>query len=99
MHRIAWKAAARGAGWYTKEFEGTGGRATLEFDWSELPPTLGLEARLSRLTAWILAAEREGRAFALTLPGVELPAGLGAMHRRAALTALALFQIHPEPRV
>jgi len=90
LNRIAWKAVARGAGWYTKQFEGTGGSGSLEFNWSELPG-LGTEARLSRFAAWILAAEREARAFALKLPGTELPAGSGAGHRRAALTALALF--------
>jgi uncharacterized protein (DUF58 family) len=91
LNRIAWKAVARGAGWYTKQFEGTGGSGTLELHWAELPSGLGTEARLSRLAAWILAAEREARAFGLTLPGVDLPAGSGAGHRRAALCALALF--------
>ena len=90
LNRIAWKAVARGAGWYTKQFEGTGGSGTLEFDWSELSG-LGAEARLARLAAWILAAERGARAFSLRLPGTELPAGSGAGHRRAALTALALY--------
>ena len=90
LNRIAWKAVARGAGWYTKQFEGTGGSGTLEFDWSELSG-LDTEARLARLAAWILAAEREARAFSLRLPGTERPAGSGAGHRRAALTALALY--------
>jgi len=91
LNRIAWKAVARGAGWYTKQFEGTGGGGTLEFHWAELPPGLSSEARLARLSAWILAAEREARPFALKLPGTDLPPGSGAGHRRTALTALALF--------
>jgi uncharacterized protein (DUF58 family) len=91
LNRIAWKAVARGAGWYTKQFEGTGGSGALEFHWADLPPRLDTEARLSRLSAWILAAEREARAFGLALPGSNLPVGSGAGHRRAALTALALF--------
>ena len=97
LNRIAWKAVARGAGWYSKQFEGSGGRGPLELDWAELPPGLGTEARLSRLTAWILAAEREARAFSLRLPGVELPMGQGGAHRRAALTALALFPAEHAP--
>lgn len=91
LNRIAWKAVARGAGWYTKQFEGSGGGGELELNWTELPPALDAEARLARLTAWILAAEREARAFSLSLPGTNLRAGSGAGHRRRALTALALY--------
>ncbi len=91
QHRIAWKAVARGAGWYTKQFEDAGGSGAIEFDWAELPAGLDVETRLSRITAWILAGEREARPFALRLPGTNLPEGQGAGHRRAALTALALF--------
>jgi uncharacterized protein (DUF58 family) len=94
QHRIAWKAVARGAGWYTKQFEGAGGSGAIELDWAELPSGLDVETRLSRFTAWILAGEREARPFALRLPGTDLPQGQGAGHRRAALTALALF---PQP--
>ena len=92
LNRIAWKAVARGAGWYTKQFEGSGGGGPLELKWSELPATMDAEARLARLCAWILEAEREARAFSLSLPGTELRSRSGAGHRREALTALAL---HP----
>ena len=95
LNRIAWKAVARGAGWYTKQFEGSGGGGVIDLDWAELPPTMNVEARLARLAAWILEAEREARAFSLSLPGVELPSGSGAGHRRSALTALALYPEAP----
>ncbi|MGH8714442.1 MAG: DUF58 domain-containing protein, partial [Casimicrobiaceae bacterium] len=91
QNRIAWKAVARGAGWYTKQFEGGAGGGAIDLDWAELPPGLDDETRLSRLTAWVLAAERETRAFALRLPGTALPHSQGAGHRRAALMALACF--------
>jgi uncharacterized protein (DUF58 family) len=91
LNRIAWKAVARGAGWYSKQFEGAGGRGVLELEWTDLPPGFDTEARLSRLTAWVLATEREARAFALHAPSLELQLGHGAAHRRAALTALALY--------
>jgi len=89
--RVAWKAVARGAGWFTKEFDGAGGGGPLVLAWDELPRPLAVEARLSRLTAWVLAAERAARPFSLSVPGTHLPAGQGRDHRRAALTALALF--------
>jgi uncharacterized protein (DUF58 family) len=91
LNRIAWKAVARGGGWYTKQFEGSGGGGPLELLWDELPRTMDVEARLARLAAWILEAEREARAFRLSLPGIELPSGSGAGHRRTALSALALY--------
>jgi uncharacterized protein (DUF58 family) len=91
LNRIAWKAVARGAGWYSKQFEGAGGRGALELVWTDLPPGFDTEARLSRLTAWVLATEREARPFALRAPDLELPLGHGAAHRRTALTALALY--------
>ncbi|MET0441463.1 MAG: hypothetical protein ABW071_05720, partial [Casimicrobiaceae bacterium] len=59
--------------------------------WDALPQTLPVEARLSRLTAWVLAAERSARAFSLTLPRTHLATRQGRDHRREALTALADF--------
>jgi uncharacterized protein (DUF58 family) len=97
LNRIAWKAVARGAGWYSKQFEGTGGGGALELHWSELPAGLDTETRLSRLTAWILAAERAARPFSLHIPGTMLPTAQGAGHQRAALTALALFTPAGDP--
>jgi uncharacterized protein (DUF58 family) len=87
--RVAWKAVARGAGWFTKSFDGTQGGGPIVLDFDAIP--LAAEARLSRLTAWVLAAERAARPFALALPGFHLPSGQGREHQRAALTALALY--------
>jgi uncharacterized protein (DUF58 family) len=64
-------------------------------DWGALPAALGPEERLSRLTAWVLAAERSARPFSLRIPGVYLPPQQGRDHRRAALTALALHAEAP----
>jgi len=49
------------------------------------------ETRLSRLTAWVLAAERLGQPYGLRLAGRELPPALGAAHRQACLELLAGF--------
>ena len=91
LQRVAWKAVARGAGWFSKSFEGTGGGGPITLDWSRLPKHLDSEARLSRLSAWILAAERTTRPYALAVPGTNLRAGCGREHRRTALTTLALM--------
>jgi len=95
--RVAWKAVARGAGWYTKEFDGSGGGGPVSLDWAALPATLDTEKRLSRLTAWVLAAERAARPFALRIPGATLPVAGDRDHRRAALTLLAMFPAERRP--
>jgi uncharacterized protein (DUF58 family) len=94
MQRIAWKTVARGIGWYTKQFEGGSGGGPVHLNWDALPAHLDAKARIARLTAWVLAAERAARPFALTAPGITLPTGKGRDHRRAALTALALLPEH-----
>jgi uncharacterized protein (DUF58 family) len=95
--RVAWKAVARGVGWFSKEFDGAGGGGPLALMWDALPHSLPVEARLSRLTAWVLAAERAARPFSLSLPGVRLAARQGRDHRREALTALADFPAETRP--
>jgi uncharacterized protein (DUF58 family) len=49
-----------------------------------------LEQKLSRLCAWVLAADRLDLRYGLRLPGVDLPPASGEAQRRACLTALAL---------
>ncbi len=89
--RIAWKSVARGAGWHTKQFEGGNGGGRVDLAWDSLPAALPAQKKIARLTAWVLAAERAARPFALYAPGIALAAGQGRDHRRAALTALALM--------
>lgn len=49
------------------------------------------EARIARVTAWVLQADRLGLTWGLRLPGgVEIAQGEGALHRRRCLEALAL---------
>jgi len=86
---VAWKVVARGGPMVTKRFSGhEGGEYVL--DWHALPDALGTEARLSRLAAWILAAESQGRPFALRLPSSVVTAGTGQVHTHTCLKRLAL---------
>jgi uncharacterized protein (DUF58 family) len=86
---IHWKAAARGQALQTKVFSGRAA-AELWLDWNQLPPGLDPESRLSRLTRWVLAADRDGLRYGLRLPGLELQPDAGEPHRLACLKALAL---------
>jgi uncharacterized protein (DUF58 family) len=48
-----------------------------------------LEARLSRLTAWVLMADRLGLDYGLRVPGREIAPDQGPLHRARCLEALA----------
>lgn len=87
---VAWKAAARTDDMLTKQFSGEAA-AQLWLDWALLPVDLDVERRLSRLTGWVLAAERGGAHYGLRLPGSEIPPARGDAHAAACLQALALY--------
>lgn len=97
---VAWKALARGGPMLTKQYAAPQG-GELMLDWLALPAGLDDEQRLSRLTAWILRAEKDGRRYGLLLPRARIAAGVGRDHRDRCLRELALFGIEPpatEPR-
>lgn len=90
--RIAWTAMARTDSdtLLVKQFEG-GEAGELMLDWAGLPLTMDVEARLSRLTRWVLLADSAGCRFALALPGRTLGPDGGPGHVAECLEALATF--------
>ena len=88
MRQVVWKKVARSGEMVSRETTGNAQRE-LWLDWAEAHAA-DPELRLSRLAAWVLAADHEGLDFGLRLPGRELPPGQGDAHRRAALDLLAL---------
>lgn len=95
MRRLAWRQIARldpndGGQLATKHFEG-GARDELVLDLATLPTQLDLEARLSRLTRWVLEAESRALPYAFRLGPEHYDAGNGAAHQTACLRALALY--------
>ncbi|MEK6210397.1 MAG: DUF58 domain-containing protein [Pseudomonadota bacterium] len=89
--RIAWKAFARSDVILTKQFSGSAA-SELWLNLADIPETLGLEARLSRLTRWVIEAETAGQRFGLRLPGIEFEREFGASHRDRCLQAIALYK-------
>ncbi|HET7765001.1 MAG TPA: DUF58 domain-containing protein [Burkholderiales bacterium] len=87
---VAWKASARSEALLTKFFAGRAS-AELWFDWDALPPSMGVEARLSRLARWVTLAEERGLRYGLRLPGTTISAGEGFQHRERCLRELALY--------
>ena len=90
LRRIAWKADAREQGLLTKLFTGRAD-SHLWLDWSVLPLALDTEARLSRLTRWVLDADQIDVAYGLRLPGITIEPATGVEHRTKCLEALALY--------
>ncbi|GHU32755.1 hypothetical protein AGMMS50256_23400 [Betaproteobacteria bacterium] len=88
---IAWKAAARDIDrpLLVKQFDG-GAAEELWLDWAAITHSRDSEMRLSLLTGWVLAAEREQYRYGLRLPGCVIAPDCGPPHRDACLEALAL---------
>jgi uncharacterized protein (DUF58 family) len=90
--RMAWKAMARTDGQVlTKTFEG-GDSGELRLDWLAIPASLNTEARLSRLTRWVLDADALGARYSLHLPNFHSELDFGASHKQQCLEALALYK-------
>jgi len=90
---IAWKKAAQaletGADLVSRDTS-TSARMELWLDWTACGP-IAAEERLSRLTAWTLAADRADADYGLLLPGLEIEPGDGDAQRARCLEALALW--------
>lgn len=96
IKHLAWRQIARvefeaGGQLVTKQFEG-GAASDLMLDYDQLPHNLTIEARLSRLTRWVLEAEERGLAYGFRLGAVALEPSLGPAQQQACLRALALYE-------
>jgi uncharacterized protein (DUF58 family) len=65
--------------------------AELGLDFSQLPPQLDLELRLSRMAAWVLEAERRALPYSFRIGQHDYPPANGDAHQAACLRALALY--------
>ncbi|MGB0135179.1 DUF58 domain-containing protein [Dokdonella sp.] len=89
QRRIAWKASARHDALLVRESERQIDD-NVHLDYARLGG-LDPESRISRLTAWVLAAEAAMISYTLSVPGQTLGPGLGTRHKHACLRTLALL--------
>lgn len=90
---VVWKKAARAldtGGELVSRDTSSAARHELWLDWT-MTGALAPEDRLSRLSAWVLAAERSGSDWGLRLPGREIAPAQGDAHKRQGLEVLALW--------
>ncbi len=95
INRIAWKVFAKGQGLHVKSYTGETG----EDVWLSLNiwPNLGLEARLSRISYWVLELSRKGIPFGLNLNDeILMGPDIGENHKLDVLKALALYRSEPQ---
>jgi uncharacterized protein (DUF58 family) len=86
---VAWKRSARAGRLLVREYESPAGE-DVRLDWRELHG-LDNEARIRRLTRWVLDAERAGLRSTLWLPTGRIGPGNGRPHVHACLRELALL--------
>ncbi|MEF8794375.1 DUF58 domain-containing protein [Thiohalorhabdus sp.] len=86
---LAWRLLARGQELHTKQFAGQA-PSKVWLDWQALAG-MENEARIARLTRWVLDAERAGHSYGLRLLEAEIHPGQGPEHRHRCLQALALM--------
>nr|WP_240939517.1 DUF58 domain-containing protein [Diaphorobacter sp. HDW4A] len=90
---VVWKKAAKSFAAGSDELVSRDAQQSQQQElWLDMAAT-GLqapEARISRLTAWVLQADRLGIEYGLRLPGREISPDTGAAHRHRCLEALAL---------
>jgi uncharacterized protein (DUF58 family) len=87
---IAWKASARHDTLLVRDAEYRSSDALL-FDYATIRG-IDHEARIRRLTAWVLVAESAQREYIMRLPDGALGPAVGTLQRQACLRALALFE-------
>ncbi len=93
LKSIAWRQSAKAmasGGELISRDSSSQSQQQLWLDWQGCG-IAGTEARLSRLAAWIVEADQRDAAWALSLPGREIPMGQGRAHRHHGLETLALW--------
>ncbi|HWT72046.1 MAG TPA: DUF58 domain-containing protein [Oxalicibacterium sp.] len=93
LRQLAWRQIARSdqRTLIAKQFEG-GAASELVLDFQRLPQAMDTELKLSRMAAWVLAAEMRGLPYAFRLGDLYFPPATGPAHQAACLQALALHE-------
>jgi uncharacterized protein (DUF58 family) len=93
LRQVVWKKVARSGAMVSRETTSESSRE-LWLDWqaAAVPERADAEARLSRLSAWVLAAEQQGLVYGLRMPGLQIPPDRGDGHKRKLLRELALWR-------
>ena len=92
MRLIAWKRTAQSGELISREFQQTIGEKLL-LDYAQVSLS-DSEAKLSRLTAWVIKAYQQQLDYCLKLPHFNSGFGYSSQHHLACLKELALFRLN-----
>ena len=92
LRQVAWKKVARTGELVSRDREPAAQRELWLDEAAARTPDGDPERRLSRLAAWVLAANRAGLAVGLRLGGQEWPPDAAEAHRRTLLDALGAWR-------
>lgn len=92
MRLIAWKRTAQRGELISREFQQTIGEKLL-LDYTQIPLS-DTEAKLARLTAWVIKAYQQQLDYCLKLPHYNSGFGYSSQHHLACLKELALFRLN-----
>jgi uncharacterized protein (DUF58 family) len=87
---VVWKKVAKADELVSRDAQQVH-RMELWLDLADTGSTLPLEQRLSRLCAWVLAAQAQQLRYGLRLGTMEIQPDTGEAHKKACLQALALY--------
>ncbi len=93
LKTVVWKKAAKALAAGTSDLVSRDTQQNQRFElWLDygLTGVAPVEARLSRLCAWVLLADRQALNYGLRLPGRDIAPSSGESHKRQCLEALAL---------
>ncbi|MBU6441370.1 MAG: DUF58 domain-containing protein [Betaproteobacteria bacterium] len=95
LRRVVWRKT-RGEQRVVRAAGAASARTRLWLDWDAAAGAQDSEARLRRLSAWVLAARARELDYGLRMPGRALPPAAGDEHARACLRLLAAWGLPEE---
>ncbi len=90
IRHIHWRALAKGQGLSVRQYSGGVQSTEIWLDYEEAAAA-EQEERLSQMCRWVLDADAAGISYGLKLGGLRIDPGIGELHSKKCLEALALF--------
>lgn len=95
---IHWPSVAKTNKLVTIDYE-TLSPSSINLSWSDLPPNMSIEDKLSQLCFWVVESEKADTRYQLEMPSHTIAYDTGAAHYHACLRTLALWGLDEKKSV